>query len=110
MLIGLQKLEVEAFAADSYPPCKDHAIHLVQDGCLPVLVILCLGIVLESLLASSNALCHSSLLSNQHHLHVGLLFLCIEATKFLLECRSPDSREWTDHPRSGSHTCNTTKM
>ena len=85
MLIALQKLDLESGAANSCPPCKNKAIHLVPCGILPVLVFLCLGSVLEGLLTGGNALRRSSLLTNQHHLQLGTLFLRIEAFKFLLE-------------------------
>jgi hypothetical protein len=85
MLIALQKLDLEASAANSCPPCKIKAIHLVPCGILPVLVFLCLGSVLEGLSTGSNALRRSSLLMNQHHLQLGTVFLRIEVFEFLLE-------------------------
>jgi hypothetical protein len=86
MLIAFQKLDLEAGATSSCPPCEDKAIRLVRYGILPVLKFLCLGSVIEGLSTGSNALRHSSLLINQqHHLQLGTVFLCIKAFEFLLE-------------------------
>ena len=85
MLIALQKLDLEAGAANSCPPCKKQAIHLVPCGILPVLVFLCLGSVIKGLSTGSNVLRCSSLLTNQHHLQLGTVLLCIKAFGFLLE-------------------------